>query len=68
MPAIAIFAAIGVGAFVAWRVVQAVVDATTAPPPDRSSAPVKPPAEGATARDLGSLEFDPKSGVYKPKT
>lgn len=67
MPPIAIIAALGVGAYATWRIVRAVMAVTATSPADPASAPVKPAAEGATARDLGSLAFDPKSGAYIPK-
>lgn len=34
--------------------------------PDTAEAPVQSRAEGAAAKDLGPLELDPKTGVYRP--
>ncbi len=61
MPQLILIAAVGAGAYAGYRWLKKIASemrAATVESRDRTTA--------AQAKDLGSLEYDPKSGVYKP--
>lgn len=64
MPQLAFLAVLGAGAYVAWRVVDKLLHG---PVPRTADVPVRDRHDGAAARDQGVLEFDPVSGVYRPR-
>ncbi|OYW57327.1 MAG: hypothetical protein B7Y80_12030 [Hyphomicrobium sp. 32-62-53] len=65
MPPVIFALAAAAGFFAASRVIASMMGTAT---PDAMTA-ADPPAQTAaeTARNLGHLEWDPASGVYRPK-
>jgi hypothetical protein len=68
MPQVLLFAAIGGALYAGYRAIARVSEAMTAEL-RRAEEAARQRAENAgasSARDLGTLEYDPRSGVYKP--
>jgi hypothetical protein len=63
MPPLIVLAAVGAGAVVGYQFLKRIVAATSADLPETSS---EHPGV-SEPKDLGALEFDPQSGVYKPR-
>ena len=64
MPQLVALAFIGAGLYAGYRFVKSAASVFTA---ELKSKPQQPKTQpGITEKDLGALEFDPKSGVYKP--
>jgi hypothetical protein len=66
MPPVIVALAAAAGFFAAARMISAMIGE---PPPEQMQAGDQPKHATAadTARDLGQLEFDSHSGVYRPK-
>jgi hypothetical protein len=64
MPPLIILAAVGAGAVVGYQLLKRLAAATSA---DTSETSGEQP-DVMEPKDLGALEFDPKSGVYKPRS
>jgi hypothetical protein len=67
MPPVIFALAAAAGFFAAARLISAMIGE---PPPEQMQAGDHPRHATAaeSARDLGKLEFDSQSGVYRPKT
>jgi hypothetical protein len=59
MPPLIVAALIGAGAYAGFRIVQHLVERVTGP---GGAMPAAAPRE----KDLGRLELDPSTGVYRP--
>ncbi len=70
MPQVILLAAIGGALYAGYRAIARVSEAMTAELRRAEELAALKRAQntgdGTAARDLGTLEFDPKSGVYKP--
>ena len=68
MPQVILLAALGAGLYAGIRALARVGEHIAAELKSREDALRKRAAAKATSgsKDLGTLEFDPKSGVYKP--
>lgn len=68
MPPVIVALAAAAGFFAAVRVISAMIGDNQ--PPEQMQAGDQPKQATAAdaARDLGKLEFDSQSGVYRPKT
>jgi hypothetical protein len=65
MPQLVLFAALGAGAYAGFRWLKKTAAAMASD--IRAAEATARERQGAVAaKDLGTLEFDPKSGVYKP--
>jgi hypothetical protein len=69
MPQLIAFAIIGTGLYAGYRWASRKVEDLRAEAERRAAADQRRQASDATGRprDLGTLELDTKSGVYKPK-
>lgn len=65
MPQLAILALVGAGLYAGYRWYARTTKAVTAEI-RRAEDELRRRAAGAIEKDLGTLEFDPASGVYKP--
>ena len=66
MPQLAVLALFGAGLYAGYKVLTR-VSGQIAAELKRAEQELKRRAEGSpAAKDLGRLEFDPRSGVYKP--
>lgn len=64
MPQLMALAFIGAGLYAGYRFVKSAASVITAELKPKAQQPKTQP--GVIEKDLGALEFDPKSGVYKP--
>ena len=68
MPQIVVLAAIGAGLYAGYRALVRASEAMAAQL-ERSKAEARQRATAQSGeKDLGTLEYDPRSGVYKPVT
>lgn len=61
MPPLIVFAIAGIGVYAGYRMVRAALEQLDSDASDGASADLRQP------RDLGVLEWDPTSGVYRPR-
>jgi type II secretory pathway component PulJ len=68
MPQVVLLAAIGGALYAGYRALARVSEAMTAElrRTEEAAARRRTDSDATAARDLGTLEFDPSSGVYKP--
>ena len=68
MPPLLLFAAVGAGCYAGYRVAARFIEALRA---EEHQGDMASRADGAgvraSARNLGDLEWDAKTGVYRPK-
>jgi hypothetical protein len=66
MPHLLFLAAVGAGAYAGYRVLKSTI-AGLATQMEEAKVEVRERAKAKDARDLGVLEYDPQSGVYRPR-
>lgn len=66
MPQLLFLAAVGAGAYAGFRFLKSVA-AGVATRMEEATVEVRERAKATDARDLGALEYDPQSGVYRPR-
>ena len=67
MPQVMLLAAIGAGVYAGYRALMRAAERLAAEL-TRTEAEARQRAESVAQKDLGTLEYDPRSGVYKPVT
>lgn len=65
MPPLMLIAAIGAGCYAGYKLASRWLAADDAP--DQAAAEATKSASTASARNLGDLEWDAETGVYRPK-
>jgi hypothetical protein len=66
MPQLIFLAAVGAGAYAGYRFLKTIVH-TVAADLEKATVEVRERTRSADAKDLGALDYDPQSGVYKPR-
>lgn len=65
MPQLIFLAALGAGAYAGYRWLKKTAEEMTAEM-QKAEVDVRERRQAGHAKDLGALEYDPKSGVYRP--
>jgi hypothetical protein len=66
MPQLIFLAAVGAGAYAGYRFLKTIAQSVTADL-EKATVETRERARAGDAKDLGVLEYDPKTGVYKPR-
>lgn len=64
MPQLLFLAAVGAGIYAGIRAIKAVVETMA---PEEVKAAVRQRQRGSEPKNLGTLDYDPVNGVYRPR-
>lgn len=62
MPPLIALAVLGAGAYVGYRVVRGLADEL-----EKTAVRVRERSQAVEPKDLGTLEYDPRTGEYRPR-
>jgi hypothetical protein len=66
MPQLIFLAAVGAGAYAGYRFLKNIAQSVSESL-EKATVETRERTRAGDAKDLGALDYDPKSGVYKPR-